>query len=233
MPSLLGALGGAVTFAPNLQAQGTNSNAAATSTTCAPVIPTHQTDDILICSAVNWAPNTAGTIADMTISNGWVAFGTVADTGVDGTIQQWWRRATSSSETNPTITRTSDTGSDTGFQGCVWVIRGCAKTGDPWDAVASSGATAITAANGTIPAVTVSGASRLVACFFACQDDQANGSTPSGWSAVTRTTFTIGTDGQFQALYKDNQSANSSSIATTISAPVQGGYSFTVVSFKP
>lgn len=225
---------------PIFQAQSVASNALATSLTCQPVIPTHAINDILVCHAVNYAPNTAGDLADMTIAAGaqtWTAMGTTAKFGttpnIDGTIQQWWRRAESSAETDPTVTRTGDTGADTGFQARVYVIRRCITYGDPWDALSSSGATALTAANGTIPAVTVSGLDRLVAVFLGCMDDQATGGAPSGFSSQVRATFTIGTDGQFWFLYKDDQFVSSSSIASALDAPVQGGYSFTGVSFKP
>jgi hypothetical protein len=79
----------------------------------------------------------------------------------------YWKRATSSGETAPTISRgtspTWDTGTDTCFSGFIFVVRGCAKTGDPYDAVTNWLQVGYTQA---LPGVTVNGPQRTAVSIF-------------------------------------------------------------------
>jgi hypothetical protein len=219
--------------APMLAAEG--SVAAVTSGNLTVTLPAHQANDILVACVVGWVPNTTSGTATLTAPSGWTkaASDTLITSGIiDGEWAIFWRRAASSSETNPTFTRPSgwDTGTDTCFAGRAYVVRGCVTTGDPWDQIAQS--PLYSTANGAVPAVTVSGSERTVIQFFVSSDDLSAGSV-TGWTAGTAATTTTGTDAGFQTFRKENVSSSTSADASTASAPAQGRYIFFGASFVP
>jgi hypothetical protein len=220
--------------APTLAAQGTV--AAVTSGDLTVTLPAHQANDILIVALAGWVPNTTGDAAAIAAPSGWTEIAqlaTPATTPIDGRIAWFWRRATSSSETNPTFTRPSgwDTGTDTCWAGRAYVVRGCITTGNPWDEADPT--VVYSTANQAFDAVTVSGAERTVIQFLNSQDDQSSGSAPSGWTAGTAATTTTGTDAGFQTFRKVNVSSDTGADATTVAAPAQGRYAFLGISFIP
>ncbi len=225
--------------APNLQAEGSIGSGVTTGVPTI-TIPAHQANDILVVSAMIWAPNTTTPDAAQipTPAGGWALIGSQigqpAGSPRDGWIAHFWIRA-SGSGTTVTLTRGSgwDTGTDTCFNGRAYVIRGCRTSGDPWDATANSGPH--TAANQAFPAVTVSGQERTVIIFGGCMDNTAFAMTSSGWTTGTEGSDTGGTDSAFQTALKSNVSASTSADTATVTAPGNAGsaYGFTGVSFKP
>lgn len=220
--------------APNLQAQGTIATGVTTGVPSI-TIPTHQADDILVVSAIAWVPNTAGDAAQIPTPSGWNLLGTQVGQPAgtrDGWIAHFWRRATGAGHT-VTMTRGAswDTGTDTCFNGRAYVVRGCITTGDPWDAVATSGPH--TAANQAFPAVTVSGEERTVIQFGGVTDNLAFSMAATGWTTGTEANDNGGTDSAFQTARKDNVSSSTSADTATVTAPAAGAYGFLGVSFKP
>jgi hypothetical protein len=209
-----------------------------------PVMPAHQANDILVVQHVIWAPNTASPgVTALSAPTGftkmfasdlkWPASG-----DVDGCMNLHWMRATGSAHTAP-LSRpaSSDTGTDTAHGGRCFVIRGCITTGDPWDDIKAS--LAQQAANGTVAAVTVSGAERLVVQFLCATCDWATDPSLAGWTAGTVSESTTGTDGGSRTFRKDNVSASTTADTLTIPAADAGGvantgfYGIFGISFKP
>jgi hypothetical protein len=194
-------------------------------------LPSHLTDDILVCLVEVWVPNTPGDAADIPALTGWTKVKGYAD--ADGELSLFWRRATSNSTANPTFTRGTswDTGTDGIFAGRAFVIRGCVTTGDPWDDIVHS-ATPESGPNTAFPAVTVSGSERTVVIFFENLDNSSAGAAPSGWTEGTATTSATGTDSGFQTFRKDNVSSSTSADASNVAAS-NIGFLFWGISFKP
>jgi hypothetical protein len=222
--------------APNLQAQGATATGVTTGVPSI-AIPTHQADDILVVTAIIWAPNTTTPdAAQIPTPSGWTLLSTQipqpAASPRNGWLACFWKRATGAG-TTVTLTRGTgwDTGNDTCFNGRAYVIRGCIATGDPWDAVAMS--IARTIANQACAAVTVSGAERMVVQFGCSTDNAAFAMTSAGWTIGTEDDDAGGTDSAFQTARKDNVSASTTADAMTCAAPAQGFYGFFGVSFKP
>lgn len=219
--------------APNLQAEG----ATVAVTTGAPsvVIPTHQTDDIILLCAIFWGPATAGDAAQIPTPTNYTLIGSQIGQPAgtrDGWLAWFYRRAPSAG-TTVTLTRGAswDTGADTCFGARAYVIRGCIASGDPWDAQAGAGP--YTTANQAFPAVTVSGTERMVVQFGNSMDNAAFDLTTAGWTIGTEDDDATGTDCAFQTARKDNVSSSTSADATTAAAPAQGAYGFMGISFKP
>lgn len=217
--------------APTLQAQG--ATVANTTGSLTVTLPAHQADDILILGAIFWGPN-SGAMNNIPTPSGWTQIDfQLQDANDFGRLAWFWKRAASSSESNPVISRGGswDTGADTCFGGRAYVIRGCITTGDPWDAVATAGP--YTTANQAFPAVTVSGSERMVVIFGNSQDNLPFAMTSSGWTTGTEDNDPTGTDCAFQTARKDNVSSSTAADAATVSAPAQGIYGFLGISFKP
>lgn len=128
------------------------------------VLPVHQANDILVCVVET---NVTGGLT--TATSGWVhVTNSPKAQGTNVTsVSVFWKRATSSSETNPVIDATSDhqAGFTIGFRGCV-------TSGNPWDftpvASGTSGSLTMSATGGT---TTV--ADCLVCIFSANNTDTA------------------------------------------------------------
>lgn len=218
---------------PTLQAEGATS--AVTSGAPSVTIPTHQADDILIVVAVFWGPNTTGDAAQIPTPSGWALVGSQvgqpAAANRDGWSAVFWKRATGAGTTVTLTTGASwDSGTDTSYGARAYVIRGCATSGDPWDAVNTSGPH--TALNQAFPTVTVSGSNRLVVQFGNSMDNQSFAMTSTGWTTGTEDNDPAGTDCSFQTASKTT-SSNTAADTATVSAPAQGAYVFHGVSFKP
>jgi len=217
---------------PVLQAQGvTNAN---TSGSLTVTLPSHQANDILVLCLGFWGPNTAGSAADIPTPGGWTQFGGLnvpASGNADGKMQWFWKRAASSSETNPVCARGAswDTGTDTCFGGRAYTIRNCKTSGTPWADAQVSGPH--TAANGALPAIGVTGDHSSIIQFLISLDNQAPG-TIGGWTAGTDDNDATGTDCDFQTFRKEDISAGTSADASTVAAPAQGAYGFCGVSFQ-
>jgi titin len=219
--------------APTLVAEGTLS-VVTTSAGFSVTLPTNQADDIVIVAHASWAPNTTANPGFGSVSSPWARVdGTLLQTGSpqDGETVLFWTRITTPLSSMTVSPANWDTGTDTCKTARAYVIRGCETTGNPWDAVAVS--SLIATANGTMPAVTVSGTERLVIQFLLAHDDNGVGTTPSGWTAGTRVSTTTGTDGEHQTFRKDNVSASTSAQASGVLARTAGFYSFCGISFKP
>jgi len=219
-------------IAPTLQAEGSLN--IVTTGTLTLTLPAHQQNDILVCVLNYWLPNTAGAAAVIPNLTGWTKTGSLQfAAGPDGEAALFWRRADTNAESNPVFTRGAswDTGVDGQYSGQPFVIRGCYPSGNPWDDFQTS--SAITAANGNVPAVTVSGTNRLVMQFFTATDDFTTAPTLTGWTAGTAVESTTGTDTQFMNWRKDNQGSSTTADATTSEAPATGAKVIFGVSFKP
>lgn len=217
---------------PSIRNQGAQNQV--TTGTLTLTLPGHETDDILVCTVLVWVPNTAGSAAVIPTPSGWTKGAEVSFPGTpDGHIAFFWKRATSNAESNPVFDRGAgwDTGTDGIYAGRAYSIRDCETSGDPWDELDPTAA--LTAANGSFEAVTVSGARRLVVQFAAKTDDTGWGTTPTGWGAATATTSATGTDSGFQTFRKEAVTADTAADATATIAPAVGAYAFFGVSFKP
>ena len=118
-------------FVPLLQAdpptfQGISSIAASTGGNVTVTLPTgYQPDDIFLLSVMVRDQNDTITVA------GWTQIATV-DRGSISRYWWFWRRAASSSETNPVVSKSTANG-DT--YAAVISYRGAISTGDPWEVV--------------------------------------------------------------------------------------------------
>lgn len=221
--------------APTLQASGTVANV--TSGNLTVTLPTHQANDILIVVVSGWVPNTtAGTNLMTAPAGGWVKLlsDSLINTQIDGEWAIFWLRATAPDTTNPAFTRPAswDTGTDSAWGGRAYVIRGCAVTGNPWDAAAKSALHST--ANQAFPAVTVSGSERTVIQFLSKSDDNGGVTAATGWTIDTAATSATGTDCSFQTIRKNDISSSTTADTATITAPATGlRYQFYGISFKP
>jgi len=219
--------------APTLQAEGTLNSVTSGNLTL--TLPAHAADDILVCTVLCWLPNTVGAINTIPApAGGWAKPASVQFPATpDGEIAFFWLRAASGSETNPTFNRALDwdSGTDGIYGGRAYVIRGCVKSGNPWDEIDPT--VALTAANGAVDAVTVSGSERTVIQFLSRTDDYGTAPTLSGWTAGTAVEDTTGTDCSFRTFRKENVSSDTSADTSANEAPAAGAYVFFGVSFKP
>lgn len=223
--------------APTLQAEGTLN--VVTSGDNTPTIPTHQADDILIVAVGLYAPNTGVETFTGTTPATWTkvheAIGATVG-NYDMWIAYFWKRATGAGTTVTVVRPTgADTGTDTAFGARAYVIRGCATSGDPWDAAAASPAAPNwhTAANQAVAALTVSGTERTAIHFLVRTDDYGTAPTLTGWTTGTQVESTSGTDHSQASHRKDNISASTTADTATVEAPAAGGYVFWGASFKP
>lgn len=224
--------------APTLQAEGAIT--IATTTAVAPTVPAHVADDILVASVVAWVPATvavAGTIPTPANWNEIAQVGFPSDGAADGWVGLFWCRATGSGTTVSFARNTQpwDTGTDSAYGAVVDVIRGCITTGTPYDAANESAV--YTTANQNTPAITVSGADRLVYISGLNTQDSATAlfTALTGFTMGTSTNraSTTGTGAQARSA-RLATSSNHSATATTHTAPTAGRhYAFIGASFKP
>lgn len=198
--------------APTLQDGGTL-QAHNSGTTVTGTLGTHQADDILV---VIYGHNTTGNT--FTTPSGWTAHPTGRqDTGGEAS-HCFWKRATSSSETNPattvSITMTSSIG---GYARC-YVIRGCVTSGDPFDNTAGNNGASTTP---NPPSLTSTGADRLMFYGIYVGDDNtwSSGMPPTNYTQVGRLATTSGGDCMTDAIWRALASAGTEDpAAMTMSA---------------
>lgn len=150
-------------------------------------LPAHQIDDILIVVAIN----DGGT--DITCStSGWAEIGEY-----DGTINaNWfWKRATSPSETNPTIEATT-----TDVFAIAYTVRGCITTGTPYEDAHATGYYQYDVQWASGFATT--DVQRLAVVFATVDNDTAwsVAPPPTNWTTYSDLTTSTGTDARFTAL---------------------------------
>jgi hypothetical protein len=97
-----------------------------------PVNPVHQAGDILICLAGSSA--NASVTPTHSVS-GWTLLGTAANTTgtIRARISAYWKRATGSSETSPTVVCTPTLGTAAHHSAVVISYQDCIATGDPFE----------------------------------------------------------------------------------------------------
>lgn len=232
--------------APTLSAEGALNVVTTGNNT--PTVPAHAANDILICTVGAWMSSGSFAFSSST-ATGWnPLFGTGSlDIGGGGSVRSssgvnygFWLRATGSSHTITVARPTTDiggawgTGNTTAFGARVYVVSGCITTGTPWDDIQKTADPGLTAANGAVPAVTVSGSDRTVIQFLVRQDDYVTAPTLTGWTAGTQVESTTGADMSMASFRKENVSASTSADTSTNEAPVAPGmYSFFGISFIP
>lgn len=146
-----------------------------------------------------------------------------------------WKRATSSSETNPTIPHI--TGGDHVFAQIV-TFRGCIATGDPWD-VTAGGVKAVASSTLSIPGLTTNVSDCLVA-VMATRDTDASTAWASNWANASLANVTerydansgIGTGGGL-ALATGDKSAAGTVDATTLDLAASCVNAYLVVALRP
>jgi hypothetical protein len=182
--------------APTISAEGSVATQIVDGGSLTITLPTHAANDILVCTVMVWSPDTVADIDVMPTPAGWTKQSDIPITvaGLDGRMGFFWKRATSSSETNPVFTQGANWIVSTNglFSGRAYTISGCITTGDPWDDFQPS--TAQTLANPPFNALTVSGAERLAVQFYISDDNTAVGGLITGWTANAGVNNTVGSD---------------------------------------
>jgi hypothetical protein len=194
-PYRYAAIGGGGPFAgPEFIAAGSIVGAGTASQTV--TLPAHQTDDILIVVAHN-----PSNITITTPTSGWASIAASAG----GVYDNWfWKRATSSSETAPTVTSTGNTNT----LACAYTFRGCVTSGDPFE----DATVATYVADHTTPdtaSIDTLGADRLAVSFLVRFDDVtwSVSPPPSGWTLEDDQVTTLRNDGGFTVISKEMASA--------------------------
>lgn len=165
---------------------------AQTGTTLNVTLPSHQADDILVV------------VAAQTISSGTLTCGTSGWAKLDGTANAalstgyFWKRATSASETTPTITTTNTASGTDSLYAVAFVIRGCITTGNPYDEFHKS--TMALTASPTTTSTTTAGFDRLLFAAFAVNDNNTFNTVPTDWSEHLDINTITGSDVQFGAM---------------------------------
>jgi hypothetical protein len=230
---------------PILQAQG-NLAALSTNSNLTVTIPTGEAvNDILVATLVAWVPSTSTGTATIAAPAGWTKFTPAITTITGGLIDAeyafFWKRATSTNETNPTFTRPANW-AISNWSGRIYNIRGCITTGNPWTEFVAS--TISTAANPSIPALTVQGSDEpdtdLPVAFIVKTDNTTTPTSQDGfgsslYSAQTEATTATGTDAAMRAYTISFYSGTTTIGEATMlggSAPAQGGSVYFVASFK-
>jgi hypothetical protein len=117
-----------------------------------PVNPVHQAGDILIC----FAGSSANASVTPTHSvSGWTLLGTAANTTgtIRARVSAYWKRATGSSETSPTVVCTPTLGTAAHHSAVVISYQGAVATGDPFEGLdqqQTAGASTIAVTRGAI-----------------------------------------------------------------------------------
>jgi len=174
-----------------------------TSTT--PTLPTHATDDILLCFSLS--RGTSATLSCAT--SGWTGL-TQVNNGTALRTRVFWKRATSSSETNPTVSN-SVTQLVAAF--CV-SFKNCITSGSPFDNTETSGTDTTTTM--TAPTITVNTVKSLLIRAHMSADDNNHGSPSEGTLGAGGTSYhtTTGLDGALSFAYLNKFTTGASGTAT-------------------
>lgn len=148
---------------PVFQGLGTSSSTVGGAGNTVPTWPTHAANDIGLLFV-----ETLGSDAAPSAPSGWVEVtnSPQVNAGAGVRLQIFWKRATSGSETNPSI---PDPGGH--CYAVIGTFRGCTTSGDPWDVTAGDSANGTTAMS--IPGATTTVANCLVVAAMAWANDNA------------------------------------------------------------
>lgn len=156
--------------------QASSAIAASTGADVTVTLPAHAANDILLLQVV--VRDTDDTI---TWPAGWVQIATV-DRGATARYWWAWKRAATSAETNPLVSKSTTTGDS---YAAVTSYRGAITTGDPWE-VKGSPNTATTA-NHTLNGITTVTAESLIVAALCGEDNSST--SPTTFSATNPATL--------------------------------------------
>lgn len=220
--------------APTITA-GTLAANGTSGTTQVVTLPTHAADDILVVTALC---NQASTLS---IDVGYTAFtlaggdvNPLSDAALSTAI--WWKRATSGSETNPTVTSSTAASASNVILGKPYTVSGCDTSGDPYDVAHANPAGAQTTS--TAPAsgsITTSGSDRLLVHFALIDDNNtmSSGLPPGTYSTLVDENTAVGGDAQLATIYKAVPSATTQSGVTVGTMSASDPWRVFSVAFKP
>lgn len=163
-------------------------------------LPTHQAGDILIVSALNDGGDT------MSIAtSGWAEITSIAATD---DAAWFWKRATSSSETNPVVESAS-----TDCFAIAYSFSGCVASGTPFEDATTNNKFDSPDDNPDTSLITTTGPDRLVVSFLNINDNPAwsNSPPPSGWTLNDDQNTSSGTDAGFTVISKSKATAGDES----------------------
>ena len=152
------------------------SAAASTGADVTPALPTHQADDIFLLQVL------VRDVDDTLTVSGWTQIATI-DEGTTARHWWYWKRATSSSESNPVVDKSGSTG-DT--YASVTSYRGAATSGDPWEVKGTASCT------GTADPFSLNGISTLTdgSLVVASWNDRDNAVNSATYSATDPSVLT-------------------------------------------
>jgi hypothetical protein len=160
-----------------------------------PAVPTHQTNDILIATA--WNENAVMS----TSTSGWTLLGSASVAGTADEVAYWWKRATSSGTSGPTITA-----ADTDLFAVVSVYRGCITTGTPFESATVIAQNTDDSENEEVYSSTITSTltDSLLLILGVIGDVPAWNSSPppTGWTLDDNSSTTLGTDAEFFLMSK-------------------------------
>lgn len=192
------------------------------------ILPSHDTDDILVLMC--WVRDTNDT---MTVS-GWTAVaGTPFDRGATSRYWVFWKRAASSAETNPVCDKDTITGN---HYGMAVSYRGAITTGDPIDVVNATNTG--TGDPASLSSVTTSVDDTLVIAVIGGEDDNNTGVTVTATDPASLTSHytssAVGADGAIAFAEGSRATAGITgtvSVDWDVAAPV--GWGGLVLALKP
>lgn len=170
--------------------------------TVTPTLPAHDVGDILFVSACK---NNAAALTCST--SGWQEV-VSAENDANFSSAWFWKRAESSSESNPVITSSTAGSTSAGIYAVAAKISGCIETGTPFEDATLNGTPTLT----TTPVsslITTTGEKRLAVAVAAIDDNNtiSSGYPPATWSAKADTGSNTGGDAKFLAISKTVDSA--------------------------
>lgn len=198
-----------------------------------PTLPAHLTDDILVvmCESANQAVAVPSGYTEFT--NSPQGSGTAAAIGAVR-LHAFWKRATSAAETAPTVS--AGTQNHTIVR--IFGIRGCATSGNPFDATA--GTTVASASSYTMPSVTTTVPDCLIAYLGGFDQDTATanilsvssgGSLDSAVDKVIDSFTATGVGGGLGMFYGIKRTAGASG-TIGVGAISAGTAAFLTIAFK-
>lgn len=218
--------------APTFVAAGTGVSTATSGAGMSPGLPGgFAADDIHLMIAHN-----SGNV-DFNTPSGWTLISSL--TGNNTTAQRvnvWWRRA-GGADTAPTLTMASSVTTVRGAR--IYGFRGCITSGDPWDSGAGAAPTRLndTATNLVVntTSITTTIANCTVVFLAAYEDDPNAGTTPSGYSTISRFGTTTGNDMSLWECHKSLSGTGTENPSTTLSGGTSpaGPHCGILIALKP
>lgn len=190
-------------------------------------LPAHQANDIFLLMA--WVRDTDETA---TVS-GWTSCGGPWDRGTSARYWLWWKRATSSSETNPTIDFSGTTGD--AYAICA-VYRGAITTGDPWE-VKGTFATG-TSDPAILTGITTLTANSLIVVPLGGEDNNNSAITTTGTDPADYTEHYVETTTGNDAMFGFSEAARTTggetgNVSVDFNTAVPVGWGGVVLALKP